>query len=750
MRRYLTPLILYEPATTSHDYDDDNEQGGVATATHVKAALCALTVDLDSCLQNASSFAEKMTIPPHVLVPAICKHLTLRTTSDYAIRALASLLAVTSIVQETDYAHAVYLYGGAQTMSDILALLERSGSDRKTLFVQEQAARAMFYLTDASILATLEAKQEQLQHQQSNRDNATTNEDSDEDNQEFKFGGVESLDMDRTLRNMLDHSSVSKNPALQRWSAASIRNLVVEDQRRACMATNDVAAELASGQGSCSLGYESFLDQLVSTGGIMILCSLVGADDGDTRAHATGALGAVLASTRAIDASLVALSEMTGSSKPTPGKDGDIIRAIVTGGGCGSSISQLLLSADNAVAAMGCDFVASLVMPLLEDARASATLPSNYNCEYDNEGLGACREAALAVCTGSCLPALLSLAKDSELGSRVTRPMKLRKRAMETLAAVVMAVGQMAVRSESNHARVMEAVSALTAEGIVSVALAIMESSSSQSLLSSSDNPALRIREAAGIILSSMTQCSPEALEELQCKGALSSLLAAASDKDMMAASSVRGDAAPLCLGSIQASAAILTSAWEKDDKASSQLLDRLLEAIDAGVISIMTRIFFTKMDWESQDKSAGAMKAREACCRMLCAMFGIARNDDTGIGQVRLYSAVDAAAYSQKPLRNVVTATLGTLQTSANYARRALMGGGIQAPHYHAALMDLVESSLLAAGSMCGSQMAPGDADFDSKVRARSNFLYLSFDVFYLVQEARTSDLITIVCLDA
>jgi len=97
-----------------------------------------------------------------------------------------------------------------------------------------------------------------------------------------------------------------------------------------------------------------------------------------------------------------------------------------------------------------------------------------------------------------------------------------------------------------------------------------------------------------------------------------------------------------------------------------------------------------------------------------MCAMFGIARNEDTGIGLVRLYNAVDASAYSGKPVRNAVTATLGTLQTSASYARRALMGGGIQAAHYHAALMDLVESSLLAAGSMCGSPMAPGDADFD------------------------------------
>ena len=53
--------------------------------------------------------------------------------------------------------------------------------------------------------------------------------------------------------------------------------------------------------------YTSFLEQLVSTGGIMILCTLVGADDADTRAHATGALAAVLKSTRAVDAALATL-----------------------------------------------------------------------------------------------------------------------------------------------------------------------------------------------------------------------------------------------------------------------------------------------------------------------------------------------------------------------------------------------------------------------------------------------------------
>lgn len=173
----------------------------------------------------------------------------------------------------------------------------------------------------------------------------------------------------------------------------------------------------------------------------MILCTWIGADDGDTRAHVMGALGAVLTSTRAVDASLAALSKMTGLSKP-PSTDGVNSRAIVAGSGYGSSILERLLLVDNAMARMDCGFIFSLVMLLLEDARGSTTLPSNYNCEYDNEGLDTCHEAAVAIATGSCLLALLGLVRDAKLGSRMARPMNLGKPVMGMLARVI-AIGQM-------------------------------------------------------------------------------------------------------------------------------------------------------------------------------------------------------------------------------------------------------------------------------------------------------------------
>mmetsp|Transcript_17915 Transcript_17915/g.27692 ORF Transcript_17915/g.27692 Transcript_17915/m.27692 type:complete len:2216 (+) Transcript_17915:60-6707(+) len=711
MRRYLTPLQLFDP-----EKPDFDEEDGVATATNVSAALCALTSDLDSLLHNSSSFKEKVTIPPDVLVPAIVKHLEMSETSDRAIRALASLLALGSIVMNNDFAHTVYIRGGKQVLDAILALLERSGSDRRTLFVQEQAARAIFYLTESTVMTSLVTK-------------LASGSSSDSRD---AIGDMESMDIHRALRSMLDHVSVSKNPALQRWAAASIRNLITEDQRRTCLAINDVAAAIASGEEHDGMiAYDSFLPQLVSTGGVMILCSIIGADDADTRAHATGALSATIASTRAIDSSMTALSEMTGGRVGAVAeKDGDILRAIVSGGGCGSSLSQLLLSAENSVASMGCNFAATLVLPLLTDARGSATLSSDYDPRQDTSGLAACREAAIAIASGGCLPALISLVKDAELGGRITRPMDLKKCAMETLAAVVLAVGQIGksiIGSSGKYEEaldtstspvasdVRDAIAALNGDGMVHVALGVLGSSSSQSLNSSRDTPSSRIREAAGIVLASMTSCSEEAIMELRSSGAISAMISAAGESGAASTSTLRGDGAPRCLGLIETASCILMYEWKrhsKSDGAASELLDRLLEAVDAGAIPTLSKVLTSKLDLDSQDKAVGGMKARDAACRILSAMFGIARSDKTGIGMERLYDAVDTDAYTysrggRDTPRNIVTTTLWMLQTGAQKAKEELMGGQ-KGAHYSAALMDLVEAALLAAGSMCGSCIAP------------------------------------------
>jgi hypothetical protein len=675
LRRYLTPLTLYEPPDSDRDLD---EEEGVATHSTVAAALSALTSDLDALIHNGTDVDAKLAnTSPDILVPAITKHLVLRTTSDRAVRALASLLTVGSMVQQTKWALAILDTGSA--VGDILTLLERSGSDRRTLYVQEQAAKTIFYLSDAQVMKELARR----------------------------GGDTTSLDIPRSLRAMLDHSSNSKNPNLQRWAASSIRHLVCEDERRTTSSANDIAATMAVGRDFSHLvQYESFLPELINTGGILILCSLIGADDSDTRAHATGALGATLDATRAMNESLATLYDMTGgqAGRISNNSDGDIIRSIVQGGGCGNALSQLLLSAENGVARMGCDFCASLVMPLLEDARGTATLDEGYNCQSSSDGLGAYREAALAMASGSVLTALLGIMRN-DMGNSAGRPMALKKTVMETLAAIAMAVGEM---TKANPQATEDAVVVMLEEGIVTVMLAILESSSSQTLSMTSkqkETPSSRIRESAGIVVSAMAMCSADAMMELQSCHAISAMLAAMSD--ITGTSTLRGDGAPKCLGMLQTAAALLTYSQHDGDVTDSDLVDRLLEAVDAGAISTLSRILFTKVEWDSRDKAVGAMKARDAACRMLTAMFGMARTDT--MAHQRLWDVVDADAYQRNPPRNIVTGALGVLQAAGIHGRNSLLGSASQATHYHAAVMDLVESSLYAVGSMCGSTVVPG-----------------------------------------
>ena len=716
MRRYLTPLELFNPDAPD---EDDN---GAATSENVNAALASLTTDLNQMVNNTDGFEEKLTIQPKVLVPCIVKHLnTRKNTSDRAIRALASLLTMGSMVGNKEFAHAVYLYGGQITLNRILKILERSGSDRKTLYVQEQAAQAMFYLTDAQILSTLMEVHSNLS---AKRMSSTRSRDSTDSDDDEELGDLDSLDIQRALRNVLDHASNSKNPNLQRWSAATVRNLIVEDQRRSCLAINEVAARLATGEASASLEYESLLEEMVSTGGIMILCSLIGADDSDTRAHATAALGATISATRAIDEALQSLYEITGGAAGrSEKKDGDIVRAITAGGGCGSSVSQLLLSADNSVATMGCQFLASLVLPILIDPIGCATLPSQYDYRNDNSGLGACREAALEIVSGSCLPALESLVREN---GRASRPLELRKLAMETLASTVLAVGEMGkswaggkyeegMEMNGAPATLTRAVASLNDEGLIDVALDVLKSSSVQSLGSANDTPISRIRESGGIILGSLTSCSAEAIMELHSRQVLSSLVLAANDDSMTSPSTLRGDTAPRCLGMLEAASAVLMFAWQHPSGASSELLDRLIEALDAGTITYLFRVMNSKIDWDSRDKSSGGMKARSAACQLLCCLFGIAMTDETAIGMRRLMDACDddqSQRKVRKGPRNVMEAVLTVLQKSLNGAHKMLAEGTTRGPHYQAALLDLVESSLLATGSMCGSSIAPGGGD--------------------------------------
>lgn len=255
-------------------------------------------------------------------------------------------------------------------------------------------------------------------------------------------------------------------------------------------------------------------------------------------------------------------------------------------------------------------------------------------------------------------------------------------------------------------------------EGTIDAALEVLRSSSAQSLGSTKDTPASRMRECAGIILASLTTCSAEAIMELQTRKVVSPMLLASNDASMLSPSTIRGDTAPRCLGVLETVASVLMFAWQHPSGASNELLDQLIEALDVGAVSFLSKVMSTGVEWDSKDKAVGGMKSRTACFRLLCCLFGIALTDETTIGMKRLMDAVDADSYNynasrnQRGPHNIVEAVLGSLQVACSTAKKTLMGSLDLGAHYQTALMDMLEAAVLATGSMCGSSVAPGGGE--------------------------------------
>ena len=723
LRRYLVPLSLMKETKNS---------------TQVNAALCSLTTDIDQWIAQVDSDNKLTSVNPHVLIDLVIACLNDQyDTADRSVRCLASLLTWASVTgMGSKLAHAVYHYGKAhQALFHLLKILERSSTDRRTLFVQEQAAKALFYLTEPSVLSSLPEK--------------TSSKEDDRD-----YGTQEDLDLPHALRNVLDHATTSSssqssyhnstttNPNLQRWAAACVRHLIVEDVRRATLAANEVAAKVASGEPPSPPSYTSqLIPELQHTGGIVLLCSLVGSPDADLKAHATAALGATLEATRALDNSSTVLYELTaGLCGNVEDTTTVLISSIVESGGCGASVAQLLLSADDAVAQMGCDFLASLVLPLLQHAPGCATLPKMYDWTSGNSPLDACRQAAVALTTSqACLPALASLVSTTTSGKR--RPLPLRLLALQVLASTVNAVcGLIAswqTSSDNNsldHGTLVQAYHALNQERVWEIALELVQQNATLGLSTTStqgsDTPALRFKEGAGIILGAVCAVSQDALQELNSMEHLvSHLIQSSHDGAMLAPSTLRGDAAPKCLGLLEATASLLSYRWQQQsagsDDTQSLLLDPLLEALDAGVISFLFASMSTKLDWDSRDKSSGGMKARSAACRLVACLFGMASacattdKNNGSIGMTRLLQACDQTTTvgsrgktKKGGPRNILEATLTVLQYSLNQAHKVIINSGHKndkGPHYQAALLDLVEAALHATASLCGSSSAPG-----------------------------------------
>jgi len=802
LRRYLTPLQLFDPTNDSKRksiLQDDGAGSGDTTkeitANTVAASLSSLSADIDAMVLEPMTFQEKITIPASVLVPAVGKHLKDRTTAEYAIRVLASLLMLGNVVGDDSFALAVYegdttaadgsIENSESTTSvpslltssdgtasksvgrkkpsgaivnDVLAILEWNGTDDRSLSALEQAAKVIYYITEPNFIASAISKRDIGGEEATNNDedDDTTNEENgpiDVDAVAESMHDFIQIDIHRAFRSMLDHATSFASASLQRWATASLRHLITEDRRRACV--------YSSGPSK----YESFMTQLVSTGGIMILCSLLSSEDAETRTHATSTLEAIVISTREIGLALNSTTAVGGLSRVGRGteKDSAIVDAIVSNGGCGPALAHLLISADESVAMLGCSFASSLISPLLTDPRGSSSSGADFReAREDDDGLSSYRHAALALVVGeecssgslsksdvSCLPSLIQIlrsgASEDSWGGGNNNPsrrsMKLQVVAGECLAAISLAIGHIMGATSTHHdslyRRAKQALEIMETEKMFHVAYKLVTSASSRSLDPSRNTPQARLREAAGLTLLALSTCSSVSSSYLISNKAISGLLNIAAES-LGAPSALRGEWASRGLCYLECAAQLLLRAWKNND---ASCLNLLIDALDAGAVGLASRLIKAKVHLKHHDKAYSMMRIKIATCYMLSAMFGIARSDDkNALGASRLYSAVDADCAASLAYGNnesegrtdLVASTVFLLSATLPYAQRfANQDADEPLP-----MMNLSEACLLAVGSMCGA--ATGCFANDSSVAKSSNFGEVQQDKYsHLRQDA-------------
>jgi hypothetical protein len=783
----------------------NGEQQQQITLDMVAASLSSLSTDIDAMLLEplTTSFTNKMTIPANVLVPAVSRHLKRRKTGEYAIRVLATLLTLGNVVGDDSFALAllghlvivnndgvydddennnnneeeeeekliksestnsirslsdrrksVIVTTNNDNMSssnnnnnnrqnyvkDVLQILEWNGNDIRTLSAQEQAVKVIYYITDPNFIASALSMKEGLEEDENNVKSGSGPVDVDtigiEYNNERRRDEdiMIQIDIHRAFRSMLDHATSSASPSLQRWATACLRHLITEDQRRAC----SVVA-------SSSSKYESFTSQLVSTGGIMILVSLLNSDDGETRAHATSALEAIVIATREIG---LALHHSPGKGRRLSRvgrgteRDSAIVDAIIANvGGSGlPALAHLLISADESVSMMGCSFILSLISPLLTDPRGSGrTLQQCSNSTATSTGLGfedkddgltSYRNAAIALVVGddtvrgsdvSCLPSLIEIVRSGG-GGKKARSVKVQAKAAECIAAIALAVGHVIGRATTDqssydptYVRAKGALEVMEQERVFDVALQIISSDSHRSLDSSRDTPDARLREGAGLILLALSSCSSISSSYLMSNGAVSTLLSIATESGMLSTSStVRGKWASKGLCFLEAATTLLIQAWttstEQDvGSSTSAPLNLLLEALNSGAVGMASRLVKTKVSLKSHDLAYSQLRVKIAICFMLSSMFGIAHSSQANgdVGASRLYSAVDADCAQFLALggddtrvrTDLVGATLNLLNATLPYAHQFTTEDSDEP----LPMIDLSEACLLAVGSICG-----------------------------------------------
>ncbi len=721
MRRYLTPLQLYDGkddwggsvgggSSDSVNGDDKNRE---FTSKNVCAALSSLTEDLEALLLDSTSFTEKVTISPEVLVPAICRHLKSQDTCDYAIKVLATLLSLGNVVGDDRFLMEVYTQAEYNIFDDVLTLLEWSGSSTKTLAVQEQAAQTLFYLTDSKVIAAILSMGDEKVAKSMEREG-------------WSDDILRRCDIHRALRSVLDHTTQTMSPSLQRWSSACICNLIADDYRRSCEAIN-----YAMAMGSQELKYDSFTMEMVSSGGLMILSSLVSSDDSDTRAYAMKALSAIIDTSRELNIQLGVLREAYGieSIGGSNNSDSNIIDGIVSAGAC-SPLTQLLLSADDGVASMGCSFARSLVHPLLTNPLGSvlpcyhrllSVLPNTSPSTVGNEdGLGTYRNAALQMASSDgILSALIHLICDNMSPS--SRPIELKRSAMEILAAIAMTlsfwdskVKAMGTSIEGNaeweilKQQLDMALVTLEEEGIGEAASVAFSSASISSINTSRDSPSSQLREAASLVMSAMAACSASAASHFISCNVVARLITTATD-DGYASASARGEWASRRLAMMEAIAMILVQGWKtiqvqthsndashdeyKHDHGNSGPLGLLLESLDAGIIPLLSRLIDSRVELSDAEHGYGDIRMKIALCHIIGALFGIGQCDQTNIGFARIFEALGNTHYLIPITVALLGSTINATQQHSGASQRPLP------------IPALLEANLLALGSMCGSR---------------------------------------------
>ena len=735
MRRYLTPLLLFNGESKSEEElqkafgssigssgsgktNDDGSAVESIDVTNVSAALTSLTQDLEAVLLDSTSFGEKVTIPPDVLVPAITRHLALEETSDRAIKALSTLLSLGNVVGDNSFAATVFLHQDANSVfENICKLLEWSGMGTKTLAVQEQAAKAIFYLTDKRVMGDILEMEEANGHL-------------------FDEGWIHSAvmlcDAPRVLRSVLDHTTSTESPTLQRWSAACIRNLISEDERRGCEAVSE-----AMSMGYTELRYESFVTGLVSSGGAMILSSLVASDDADTRAHAMAALSQIIDAAREMNVRLGVFIEAFQISNIQTCSETAIIETVVSSGACGASLAQLLLSADNSSAAMACDFARSLVYPVISNPLGTSVpryhrlFASNVDLAVDEDGLREYRKAALNIgASDGVLGALVHLVTDAHgVG---LRPVELRRSAMQILAAIAHTVAYwdskikncgkpVETMDESIlrlHEKVGIAVTIFEEERAAEAVMASFSSASIDSLNTSRDSPSSQLKEASALTICALSSCSRSMANVFVSSNVLGSLISICADDGFNTASR-RGAWSSRRLPMLEAVATILVQSWKMMQRdvatrmleevsgsgSSSRSLELLLEALDGGIVPLISRILNSAQEFSPSEKAYADTRTRIAVCHCVSAMFGIGRGDATNIGFARIFEAMG----NRHRIISQILFLLGSIVPEVQ--KNASQGRSIEKD---IPLLQLLEANLLAAGSICGSEFCSfGSMDF-------------------------------------